>query len=170
VAAAPFQTSQASTGAPRHQPASTSSTAAGPPHPAKLRAQTAAQASAPGPPPPPPQAPSLAAGQSAPPQRLVLTSQAQARLPSKWPCRPASALAALKQRVRNTGYLKSLCCPLLLSILQPRPSPAWNLTPARGRGLSRGHRPGPCSSLLFLLTPCQLCFHPAPLCCTGVWG
>ncbi|XP_023576411.1 E1A-binding protein p400 isoform X3 [Octodon degus] len=82
AAAAPFQTSQASASAPRHQPASTSSTATGPAHPARLRAQTAAQASAAGPPPPPPQAPSLAAGQSAPPQRLVLTSQAQARLPS----------------------------------------------------------------------------------------
>lgn len=82
AAAAPFQNSQASVGAPRHQPTSTSSTAAGPAHPSKLRAQTAVQASTPGPPLPPPQAPSLVAGQSAPPQRLVLTSQAQARLPS----------------------------------------------------------------------------------------
>ncbi|XP_021113366.1 E1A-binding protein p400 isoform X4 [Heterocephalus glaber] len=82
AAAAPFQTSQASTSAPRHQPASTSSTATGPAHPARLRAQTTAQALGAGLPPPLPQAPSLAAGQSAPPQRLVLTSQAQARLPS----------------------------------------------------------------------------------------
>lgn len=85
AAAAPFQTSQASASAPRHQPASASSTAASPAHPAKLRAQTTAQASTPGQPPPQPQAPSHAAGQSALPQRLVLTSQAQARLPSKWP-------------------------------------------------------------------------------------
>ncbi|XP_032126777.1 E1A-binding protein p400 isoform X12 [Sapajus apella] len=82
AAAAPFQTSQASASAPRHQPASASSTAASPAHPAKLRAQTTAQASTPGQPPPQPQAPSHAAGQSALPQRLVLTSQAQARLPS----------------------------------------------------------------------------------------
>uniref|UniRef100_A0A452SEL2 E1A binding protein p400 n=1 Tax=Ursus americanus TaxID=9643 RepID=A0A452SEL2_URSAM len=74
VAAAPFQTSQASTGAPapRQPPASTSSAAPSPAHPAKPRA----------PPPPPSQAPSHPAGQSALPQGLVLTSQAQARLPS----------------------------------------------------------------------------------------
>lgn len=82
AAAAPFQSSQASSSAARHQPASTFSTAASPAHPAKLRAQTTAQASAPGPPPPQPQAPAHAAGQSPLPQRLVLTSQAQARLPS----------------------------------------------------------------------------------------
>lgn len=121
AAAAPFQNSQASVGAPRHQPTSTSSTAAGPAHPSKLRAQTAVQASTPGPPLPPPQAPSLVAGQSAPPQRLVLTSQAQARLPSKWPYCPGSALTALEQCVRNTGCLKSLCCPLPLSVPQSRP-------------------------------------------------
>ncbi|XP_069922364.1 E1A-binding protein p400 isoform X16 [Oryctolagus cuniculus] len=83
AAAAPFQSSQASSSAARHQPASTFSTAASPAHPAKLRAQTTAQASAPGPPPPQPQAPAHAAGQSPLPQRLVLTSQAQARLPSR---------------------------------------------------------------------------------------
>uniref|UniRef100_A0A452SEF2 E1A binding protein p400 n=1 Tax=Ursus americanus TaxID=9643 RepID=A0A452SEF2_URSAM len=73
-AKAPFQTSQASTGAPapRQPPASTSSAAPSPAHPAKPRA----------PPPPPSQAPSHPAGQSALPQGLVLTSQAQARLPS----------------------------------------------------------------------------------------
>ncbi|XP_022453768.1 E1A-binding protein p400 isoform X5 [Delphinapterus leucas] len=80
--ATPFQTSQASTGAPRHQPASTFSTAPSPAHPVKLRAQTTAPASTPGPPQPQPQAPSHPAGQSALPQGLVLTSQAQARLPS----------------------------------------------------------------------------------------
>ncbi|XP_040843097.1 E1A-binding protein p400 [Ochotona curzoniae] len=82
AAAAPFQSSQASCSAARHQPASTFSTSASPAHPAKLRAQSTAQASAPGPPQPQPQAPALAAGQSPLPQRLVLTSQAQARLPS----------------------------------------------------------------------------------------
>ena len=87
AAAAPFQTSQASTGAPRHQPTSTFSTAPSPAHPAKLRAQTTVPASAPGPPQPQPQAPSHPAGQSALPQGLVLTSQAQARLPRKWPRR-----------------------------------------------------------------------------------
>ncbi|XP_058547524.1 E1A-binding protein p400 isoform X2 [Neofelis nebulosa] len=71
VAAAPFQTSQASAGAPR-PPASTSSAAPSAAHPAKPRA----------PPPPPPQAPPHPAGQSALPPGLVLTSQAQARLPS----------------------------------------------------------------------------------------
>ncbi|XP_019524477.1 PREDICTED: E1A-binding protein p400 isoform X3 [Hipposideros armiger] len=81
AAAAPFQTSQAPTGAPRPQAASTFSTAASPAHPAKLRAQAAAPASTPGPPPPQPQAPSHA-GQGTVPQGLLLTSQAQARLPS----------------------------------------------------------------------------------------
>ncbi|XP_036777782.2 E1A-binding protein p400 isoform X25 [Manis pentadactyla] len=81
AAAAPFQTSQAPTGAPRHQPASTCSAAPSPAHPVKLRAQTSAPASTPGPPQPPPQA-SHPAGQSTLPQGLVLTSQAHARLPS----------------------------------------------------------------------------------------
>ncbi|XP_053785012.1 E1A-binding protein p400 isoform X5 [Desmodus rotundus] len=82
AAAAPLQTSQAPTGAPRPQAASTCSAAPSPAHPAKLRAQTAAQASTLGPPQPQPQAPSHLAGQSTLPQGLLLTSQAQARLPS----------------------------------------------------------------------------------------
>ncbi|XP_045881879.1 E1A-binding protein p400 isoform X11 [Meles meles] len=74
VAAAPFQSSQASAGAPtpRQPPASTSGAAPAPAHPAKPRA----------PPPPPPPGPPHPAGPSALPQGLVLTSQAQARLPS----------------------------------------------------------------------------------------
>ena len=96
VAAAPFQTSQASAGAPR-PPASTSSAAPSAAHPAKPRA----------PPPPPPQAPPHPAGQSALPPGLVLTSQAQARLPSKWP-RP-SRPAASGQRV--SGALPSPLSP-----------------------------------------------------------
>ncbi|XP_044099505.1 E1A-binding protein p400 isoform X4 [Neovison vison] len=74
VAAAPFQSSQASAGAPapRQPPASTSGAAPAPAHPAKPRA----------PPPTPPPGPPHPAGPSALPQGLVLTSQAQARLPS----------------------------------------------------------------------------------------
>ncbi|XP_015274457.1 PREDICTED: E1A-binding protein p400-like, partial [Gekko japonicus] len=78
-AAAPqFQTSQASASAPRPQAAAaTFATAASPAHPAKPRAQTAVQALQLG------QAPSThTIQQSVLPQRLVLTSQAQARLPS----------------------------------------------------------------------------------------
>lgn len=123
AAAAPFQSSQASCSAARHQPASTFSTSASPAHPAKLRAQSTAQASAPGPPQPQPQAPALAAGQSPLPQRLVLTSQAQARLPSKWPCLPGFC-RLFPQR----GCIKKrLCCPLPPSL--PCPSPQ---IPGRG--------------------------------------
>uniref|UniRef100_A0A674IGL1 E1A binding protein p400 n=1 Tax=Terrapene triunguis TaxID=2587831 RepID=A0A674IGL1_9SAUR len=57
-------TTQASTSAPRHQPAATFTTATSTANPVKQRGQTTAQAS------------------HVLPQRLVLTSQAQARLPS----------------------------------------------------------------------------------------
>ncbi|OPJ75137.1 E1A-binding protein p400-like [Patagioenas fasciata monilis] len=79
AAAAQFQTTQASTSAPRHQPAATFSTATSAASPGKARGQTSAQA-------PLGQAQPAAPPQPGPhtvlPQRLVLTSQAQARLPS----------------------------------------------------------------------------------------
>nr|XP_021142335.1 LOW QUALITY PROTEIN: E1A-binding protein p400 [Columba livia] len=80
AAAAQFQTTQASTSAPRHQPAAPSaSTATSAASPGKARGQTSAQA-------PLGQAQPAAPPQPGPhtvlPQRLVLTSQAQARLPS----------------------------------------------------------------------------------------
>ncbi|CAM4568323.1 unnamed protein product [Lepidochelys kempii] len=80
AAAAQFQTTQASTSAPRHQPAATFTTATSTAHPVKQRGQTTAQASQLGQ--TQPQAPSHTLQQSVLPQRLVLTSQAQARLPS----------------------------------------------------------------------------------------
>lgn len=83
AAAAQFQTTQASTSAPRHQPAATFTTATSTAHPVKQRGQTTAQASQLGQ--AQPQPPPHTIQQSVLPQRLVLTSQAQARLPSKWP-------------------------------------------------------------------------------------
>lgn len=83
AAAAQFQTTQASTSAPRHQPAATFSTATSAAHPVKPRGQTSAPASQLGQ--AQPQPPPHTVQQSVLPQRLVLTSQAQARLPSKWP-------------------------------------------------------------------------------------
>uniref|UniRef100_A0A8C8AR55 E1A binding protein p400 n=1 Tax=Otus sunia TaxID=257818 RepID=A0A8C8AR55_9STRI len=80
AAAAQFQTTQASTSAPRHQPAATFTTATSTANPVKPRGQTSAQASQLGQ--AQPQAPSHTIQQSVLPQRLVLTSQAQARLPS----------------------------------------------------------------------------------------
>uniref|UniRef100_A0A674ICX0 E1A binding protein p400 n=1 Tax=Terrapene triunguis TaxID=2587831 RepID=A0A674ICX0_9SAUR len=80
AAAAQFQTTQASTSAPRHQPAATFTTATSTANPVKQRGQTTAQASQLGQ--TQPQAPSHTIQQSVLPQRLVLTSQAQARLPS----------------------------------------------------------------------------------------
>uniref|UniRef100_A0A8D0H1V4 E1A binding protein p400 n=1 Tax=Sphenodon punctatus TaxID=8508 RepID=A0A8D0H1V4_SPHPU len=62
AAAAQFQTTQASASAPRHLPAATFTTATSTANPVKQRGQSTAQ--------------------SVLPQRLVLTSQAQARLPS----------------------------------------------------------------------------------------
>lgn len=126
AAAAPFQTSQASTSAPRHQPASTFSTAPSPAHPVKLRAHTTAPASGPGPPQPQPQAPHPA-GQSALPQGLVLTSQAQARLPSKWPC-CASCTSSPEKLYSDQLCVKSLCCPLPFS--SPLPECCLSLRPA----------------------------------------
>uniref|UniRef100_A0A8C4USG0 E1A binding protein p400 n=1 Tax=Falco tinnunculus TaxID=100819 RepID=A0A8C4USG0_FALTI len=80
AAAAQFQTTQASTSAPRHQPAATFTTATSTAHPVKPRGQTPAQAQPLGQ--AQPQAPPHPVQQSVLPQRLVLTSQAQARLPS----------------------------------------------------------------------------------------
>uniref|UniRef100_A0A452I5E4 E1A binding protein p400 n=1 Tax=Gopherus agassizii TaxID=38772 RepID=A0A452I5E4_9SAUR len=80
AAAAQFQTTQASTSAPRHQPAATFTTATSTANPVKQRGQTTAQALQLGQ--TQPQAPSHTIQQSVLPQRLVLTSQAQARLPS----------------------------------------------------------------------------------------
>ncbi|XP_065424621.1 E1A-binding protein p400 isoform X16 [Chrysemys picta bellii] len=80
AAAAQFQTTQASTSAPRHQPAATFTTATSTANPVKQRGQTTAQASQLGQ--TQPQGPSHTIQQSVLPQRLVLTSQAQARLPS----------------------------------------------------------------------------------------
>uniref|UniRef100_A0A8B9CJS2 E1A binding protein p400 n=1 Tax=Anser brachyrhynchus TaxID=132585 RepID=A0A8B9CJS2_9AVES len=80
AAAAQFQTTQASTSAPRHQPAATFTTATSTAHPVKQRGQTTAQASQLGQ--AQPQPPPHTIQQSVLPQRLVLTSQAQARLPS----------------------------------------------------------------------------------------
>ncbi|XP_028905954.1 E1A-binding protein p400 isoform X5 [Ornithorhynchus anatinus] len=80
AAAAPFQTSQASTSAPRPQPTATFSTATSTANPVKQRGQITTQASQLGQ--TQPQAPSHTIQQSVLPQRLVLTSQAQARLPS----------------------------------------------------------------------------------------
>lgn len=79
TAAPQFQTSQASVSTPRQQAAApTFATAPSPAHPAKPRVQSAVQALQLG------QAPSThTIQQSVLPQRLVLTSQAQARLPSK---------------------------------------------------------------------------------------
>uniref|UniRef100_A0A8C3PKG9 E1A binding protein p400 n=1 Tax=Calidris pygmaea TaxID=425635 RepID=A0A8C3PKG9_9CHAR len=80
AAAAQFQTTQASTSAPRHQPAATFSTATSAALPVKPRGQTSAPASQLGQ--AQPQPPPHTVQQSVLPQRLVLTSQAQARLPS----------------------------------------------------------------------------------------
>ncbi|XP_075754509.1 E1A-binding protein p400 isoform X3 [Pelodiscus sinensis] len=80
AAAAQFQTTQASTSAPRHQPTATFTTATSTANPVKQRGQTTAHASQLGQ--TQPQAPSHTIQQSVLPQRLVLTSQAQARLPS----------------------------------------------------------------------------------------
>ncbi|XP_027700007.1 E1A-binding protein p400-like isoform X7 [Vombatus ursinus] len=82
AAAAQFQTSQAPTSAPGHQPAATFTTATSTANPVKQRGQNSAQASQLGQTKPQPQAPSHTIQQSVLPQRLVLTSQAQARLPS----------------------------------------------------------------------------------------
>ncbi|XP_050836692.1 E1A-binding protein p400 [Serinus canaria] len=84
AAAAQFQTTQASTSAPRHQPAATFTTATSAANPVKPRGQSAAPAPQPGQPQPQPQPqpPPHTIQQSVLPQRLVLTSQAQARLPS----------------------------------------------------------------------------------------
>uniref|UniRef100_A0A8C3Y5E3 E1A binding protein p400 n=1 Tax=Catharus ustulatus TaxID=91951 RepID=A0A8C3Y5E3_CATUS len=82
AAAAQFQTTQASTSAPRHQPAATFTTATSAANPVKPRGQTSAPAPQPGQPQPQPQPPPHTIQQSVLPQRLVLTSQAQARLPS----------------------------------------------------------------------------------------
>uniref|UniRef100_A0A8C3GXY4 E1A binding protein p400 n=1 Tax=Corvus moneduloides TaxID=1196302 RepID=A0A8C3GXY4_CORMO len=82
AAAAQFQTTQASTSAPRHQPAVTFTTATSAANPVKPRGQTSAPAPQPGQPQPQPQPPPHTIQQSVLPQRLVLTSQAQARLPS----------------------------------------------------------------------------------------
>ncbi|KAM6423496.1 E1A-binding protein p400 isoform 6-T6 [Liasis olivaceus] len=65
---------------PRHQPAMTFTTATSPAHPVKLRGQASTQGLQLGQAHPP--APSHTIQQSVLPQRLVLTSQAQARLPS----------------------------------------------------------------------------------------
>ncbi|XP_064128074.1 E1A-binding protein p400 isoform X2 [Loxodonta africana] len=78
AAAAQCQPPQASSSAPRHQPATTFTSAASAAHPASLRGP----ASAPAPGPSPSPAPAHTAPQSALPPRLVLTAQAQARLPS----------------------------------------------------------------------------------------
>uniref|UniRef100_A0A8U8BNA8 Uncharacterized protein n=1 Tax=Geospiza parvula TaxID=87175 RepID=A0A8U8BNA8_GEOPR len=82
AAAAQFQTTQASTSAPRHQPAATFTTATSAANPVKPRGQSAAPAPQPGQPQAQPQPPPHTIQQSVLPQRLVLTSQAQARLPS----------------------------------------------------------------------------------------
>ncbi|XP_074155978.1 E1A-binding protein p400-like [Sminthopsis crassicaudata] len=82
AAAAQFQTTQAPPGAPRRQPAATFTTATSTANPVKQRGQNSAQASQLGQPQPQPQVPSHTIQQSVLPQRLVLTSQAQARLPS----------------------------------------------------------------------------------------
>uniref|UniRef100_A0A8C0V2B2 E1A binding protein p400 n=1 Tax=Cyanistes caeruleus TaxID=156563 RepID=A0A8C0V2B2_CYACU len=82
AAATQFQTTQASTSAPRHQPAATFTTATSAANPVKPRGQTSAPAPQPGQPQPQPQVPPHTIQQSVLPQRLVLTSQAQARLPS----------------------------------------------------------------------------------------
>ncbi|XP_048369923.1 E1A-binding protein p400 isoform X5 [Sphaerodactylus townsendi] len=101
VAAPQFQTSQASSvSAPRQQAAATFATAASSPaHPAKPRAQTTVQALQLGQ--AQPQAPAThTIQQSVLPQRLVLTSQAQARLPSK--CqrhRPSTSLPGAQGRM-----------------------------------------------------------------------
>ncbi|KAH0625360.1 hypothetical protein JD844_014817 [Phrynosoma platyrhinos] len=80
-AASQFQTTQASISVPsRQHPAVTFTTATSPANPAKQRAQTTAQALQIGQ--AQPQAPPHTIQQSVLPQRLVLTSQAQARLPS----------------------------------------------------------------------------------------
>ena len=113
AAAAPLQTSQAPTGAPRPQAASTCSAAPSPAHPAKLRAQTAAQASTLGPPQPQPQAPSHLAGQSTLPQGLLLTSQAQARLPSKWPRLSWRFCPFFPRKPCSDQRCQEPCCPLL---------------------------------------------------------
>nr|XP_060641640.1 E1A-binding protein p400 isoform X5 [Anolis sagrei ordinatus] len=80
-AASQFQTTQASINAPpRQHPAVTFTTTTSPAHPAKQRAHPTAQALQIGQ--AQPQAPPHTIQQSVLPQRLVLTSQAQARLPS----------------------------------------------------------------------------------------
>ncbi|XP_077776405.1 E1A-binding protein p400 isoform X1 [Podarcis muralis] len=80
-AAPQFQTTQSSISAPpRQQPAVTFTAATSPANPAKLRGQTTVQALQLGQ--AQPQAPPHTIQQSVLPQRLVLTSQAQARLPS----------------------------------------------------------------------------------------
>ncbi|XP_042297477.1 E1A-binding protein p400 isoform X17 [Sceloporus undulatus] len=80
-AASQFQTTQASINVPsRQHPAVTFTTATSPANPAKQRAQTTAQALQIGQ--AQPQAPPHTIQQNVLPQRLVLTSQAQARLPS----------------------------------------------------------------------------------------
>ncbi|XP_061459266.1 E1A-binding protein p400 isoform X4 [Rhineura floridana] len=80
-AAPQFQTTQSSISAPpRQQQPVTFTTATSPANPAKLRGQTTAQALQLGQ--AQPQAPPHTIQQSVLPQRLVLTSQAQARLPS----------------------------------------------------------------------------------------
>lgn len=156
AAAAPFQTSQAPAGAPRHQPASTCSTAPSPAHPVKLRAQTTVPASTPGPPQPPPQA-SHPAGQSTLPQGLVLTSQAHARLPSKWPHR-----SGLPRRHCDEVVFRSACgrSPLSTPFASPGPTPGAAFCHAvisaltlKGKIPVQGQCVGPCLSLSFLLVP-----------------
>ncbi|XP_029475223.1 E1A-binding protein p400 isoform X3 [Rhinatrema bivittatum] len=80
ASATPFQTSQASSGVPRQQSAATFATAANTANPVKQPGQSSTPASQLGSAQPP--APSHTNQQSVLPQRLVLTSQAQARLPS----------------------------------------------------------------------------------------
>nr|XP_033810054.1 E1A-binding protein p400 isoform X3 [Geotrypetes seraphini] len=75
-----FQTSQASSGASRQQPSATFTTATNTANPVKQLGQSSTLASQLGS--SQPQAPSHTSQQSVLPQRLVLTSQAQARLPS----------------------------------------------------------------------------------------
>ncbi|XP_006901062.1 PREDICTED: E1A-binding protein p400 [Elephantulus edwardii] len=82
AAATQCQPPPASSSAPRQQPTATFTSTASAAHPASLRGPTSAPASTPGPPLPPAPAPAHNTPQSALPPRLVLTAQAQARLPS----------------------------------------------------------------------------------------
>lgn len=162
AAAAPLQTSQAPTGAPRPQAASTCSAAPSPAHPVKLRAQTAAQASALGPSQPQPQAPSHPAGQSTLPQGLLLTSQAQARLPSKWPRLSGRFCPSSPRKPCSGQWCQKPCCPLLSpharcclchAVLSGRQSPG---PVPRARPISVLF-PGPVRQLCFLRAHAPRC-------------